>query len=67
MQAHGRCGIWSSWANRSGPKSDLFEAWNAEERGELGAWAYSEQPLNPDGRVQLGWNLVQQDDRPQLD
>lgn len=25
----------------------LFAAWNAEERGLLGAWAYTEQPLHP--------------------
>ena len=31
-----------------GPKrSILFAAWNAEERGLLGAWAYTEQPLAP--------------------
>ena len=29
------------------PRSVLFAAWNAEERGLLGAWAYSEQPLAP--------------------
>lgn len=25
----------------------LFAAWNSEERGLLGAWAYTEQPLHP--------------------
>src|SRR5439155_16592592 len=25
----------------------LFAAWNSEERGLLGAWAYTEQPLAP--------------------
>ena len=28
-------------------RSILFAAWNAEERGLLGAWAYTEQPLAP--------------------
>ena len=28
-------------------RSVLFGAWNAEERGLLGAWAYTEQPLTP--------------------
>ena len=28
-------------------RSVLFAAWNSEERGLLGAWAYSEQPLAP--------------------
>ena len=28
-------------------RSVLFAAWNAEERGLLGAWAYVEQPLAP--------------------
>ena len=28
-------------------RSVLFAAWNAEERGLLGAWAYTEQPLTP--------------------
>ena len=30
-------------------RSVLFAAWNAEERGLLGAWAYTEQPLTPLG------------------
>ncbi len=37
-------------AERNGQRprrSVLFAAWNAEERGELGAWAYTEQPLTP--------------------
>ena len=28
-------------------RSVLFTAWNSEERGLLGAWAYTEQPLAP--------------------
>ena len=28
-------------------RSVLFAAWNAEEQGGLGAWAYTEQPLTP--------------------
>jgi hypothetical protein len=28
-------------------RSVLFAAWNSEERGLLGAWAYTEQPLAP--------------------
>jgi Zn-dependent M28 family amino/carboxypeptidase len=28
-------------------RSVLFAAWNSEERGLLGAWAYTEQPLRP--------------------
>src|SRR5438876_6951348 len=28
-------------------RSVLFAAWNSEERGLLGAWAYTEQPLSP--------------------
>ena len=28
-------------------RSVLFAAWNAEEQGLLGAWAYTEQPLTP--------------------
>lgn len=28
-------------------RSVLFAAWNSEERGLLGAWAYTEQPLTP--------------------
>lgn len=28
-------------------RSILFAAWNAEERGLLGAWAYTEHPLTP--------------------
>ena len=35
-------------ANGQRPKrSILFAAWNAEERGLLGAWAYTEAPLAP--------------------
>ena len=28
-------------------RSVLFAAWNSEERGLLGAWAYTEKPLFP--------------------
>jgi len=28
-------------------RSVLFAAWNSEERGLLGAWAYTEQPIKP--------------------
>ncbi|MFQ5789354.1 MAG: M28 family peptidase [Acidobacteriota bacterium] len=28
-------------------RSVLFAAWNSEERGLLGSWAYTEQPLSP--------------------
>jgi Zn-dependent M28 family amino/carboxypeptidase len=28
-------------------RSILFASWNSEERGLLGAWAYTEQPLSP--------------------
>src|SRR4029453_2650308 len=28
-------------------RSILFAAWNSEERGLLGAWAYTERPLRP--------------------
>jgi Zn-dependent M28 family amino/carboxypeptidase len=29
------------------PRSILFAAWNSEERGLFGAWAYTEKPLRP--------------------
>ena len=32
---------------RSPRRSILFAAWNAEERGLLGSWAYAERPLTP--------------------
>ena len=34
-------------AGRRPKRSVLFAAWNAEERGLLGTWAYTEQPLTP--------------------
>jgi len=38
-------------------RSVLFAAWNSEERGLLGAWAYAEQPLVPLERIVAVLNM----------
>lgn len=38
-------------------RSILFAAWNSEERGLLGAWAYTEDPLNPLDRTVAVLNM----------
>ena len=38
-------------------RSILFAAWNSEERGLLGAWAYAEQPLVPLARTVAVLNM----------
>ncbi|HZR24026.1 MAG TPA: M28 family peptidase [Vicinamibacterales bacterium] len=38
-------------------RSILFAAWNSEERGLLGAWAYTEQPLAPLNTVAAVLNM----------
>jgi len=38
-------------------RSVLFAAWNSEERGLLGAWAYTEQPLAPLAAVAAVLNM----------
>jgi Zn-dependent M28 family amino/carboxypeptidase len=38
-------------------RSVLFAAWNSEERGLLGAWAYTEQPLAPLSTVAAVLNM----------
>jgi Zn-dependent M28 family amino/carboxypeptidase len=38
-------------------RSVLFAAWNSEERGLLGAWAYTEQPLAPLGSIVAVLNM----------
>jgi hypothetical protein len=38
-------------------RSVLFAAWNSEERGLLGAWAYAEQPLVPRDRIAAVLNM----------
>jgi len=38
-------------------RSVLFAAWNSEERGLLGAWAYTEQPLAPLNTVAAVLNM----------
>src|SRR5437870_4328689 len=38
-------------------RSVLFAAWNSEERGLLGAWAYTEQPLAPLSNVAAVLNM----------
>ena len=37
----------ASLAGQSPSRSVLFAAWNAEERGLLGSWAYTEMPITP--------------------
>ena len=44
-------------------RSVLFAAWNSEERGLLGAWAYTEQPLAPLNTIAAGTEHGH--DRPQ--
>jgi Zn-dependent M28 family amino/carboxypeptidase len=38
-------------------RSVLFAAWNSEERGLLGAWAYAERPLVPRERIVAVLNM----------
>ncbi|MGH9349218.1 MAG: M28 family peptidase [Vicinamibacterales bacterium] len=38
-------------------RSVLFAAWNSEERGLLGAWAYADQPLVPRERIVAVLNM----------
>src|SRR5262249_52052563 len=38
-------------------RSVLFAAWNSEERGLLGAWAYTEQPLAPRASIAAVLNM----------
>ena len=38
-------------------RSVLFAAWNSEERGLLGAWAYTERPLHPLARTVAVLNM----------
>ncbi len=38
-------------------RSILFAAWNSEERGLLGAWAYTEQPLAPLNTIKAVLNM----------
>ena len=38
---------WRRAQGRRPKRSVLFAAWNSEERGLLGAWAYTEVPLAP--------------------
>lgn len=38
-------------AGQRPPRSIIFAAWNSEERGLLGAWAYTEDPIVPLDRI----------------
>ena len=38
-------------------RSVLFAAWNSEERGLLGAWAYTEDPIVPLDRTAAVLNM----------
>lgn len=38
-------------------RSVLFAAWNSEERGLLGAWAYADEPLVPRDRIAAVLNM----------
>ena len=63
--ARGRWGWWRSprrsrWRRRrdSGRRrSVIFAAWNSEERGLLGAWAYTEDPIVPLDRIVAVLNM----------
>lgn len=44
-------------AGRRPKRSLLFAAWNSEERGLLGAWAYTEQPLRPLDKIVAVLNM----------
>jgi Peptidase family M28 len=44
-------------AGRRPKRSVLFAAWNSEERGLLGAWAYTERPLHPLSSVAAVLNM----------
>ena len=44
-------------AGQSPRRSIIFAAWNSEERGLLGAWAYTEQPVVPLNRIVAVLNM----------